>query len=122
MPEECKVNLAVNCLKGAAADWVAIKESSFIKYTDFVKAFKNIYWGLDKQRELFLEIKYGRYETGKRSDYFFKLVNQAKYLSQNMSDEELIDKISKHFSTEIRSSIITQGLDTIEGVVPAKNR
>lgn len=33
-----KLNLAMTCIKGLAADWVGVKESYFEEYHDFVKA------------------------------------------------------------------------------------
>lgn len=116
VPEESKINLSVNCLKGTAADWVATKETSFKNYDDFKKAFEDRYWGLEKQRELYWEIKYGRYRSGNYSDYFLDLINQANFLSNKIPDEELVDKISKHFPMEIRRGLVMQGLQTIESV------
>lgn len=116
VPEERKMGLATGCLKGTAGDWVAVKEPSFKTYEDFVHSFKSRFWGLDKQRELFLEIQYGRFESGNRSDYFLNLINQASFLEEKISDKDLIEKISKHFPTEVRRGIITQGLHTIDSV------
>ncbi|KAG5889765.1 hypothetical protein JTB14_003859 [Gonioctena quinquepunctata] len=53
VPGECKRGLALACLKGTAADWGSIKEDSFTTYEDFEKAFKDRFWGVEKQRELF---------------------------------------------------------------------
>lgn len=63
-----------------------------------------------------MEIQYGRYESGNRSDYFLNLINQASFLQEKISDKDLIDKISKHFPTEVRRGIITQGLNTVDSV------
>lgn len=38
VPEERKMSLAIGCLRGTAADWVAVKEPSLKTYGDFVHA------------------------------------------------------------------------------------
>nr|CAH7764166.1 unnamed protein product [Callosobruchus chinensis] len=118
VPEGGKLNLALGCLRGSAAEWAEIKEDSFRSFVDFVEAFKNRYWGVDEQRSLFYEIKYGKFESGSRADYFLKLARLAKFLSEKINEEDLIAYISQHFSNEpeIRKSIVTQNLDTLEQV------
>lgn len=116
VPEERKVGLAAGCLRASAADWIAVKEPSLKDFEDFEQAFRNRFWGVENQRELFLEIRYGKFETGSRSEYFLNLINQARFLEEKISDKDLIEKISKHFSTEVRRGIITQGLDTIDTI------
>nr|CAH7716433.1 unnamed protein product [Callosobruchus chinensis] len=118
VPEGGKLILALGCLRGSAAEWAEIKEDSFRSFVDFVEAFKNRYWGVDEQRSLFYEIKYGKFESGSRADYFLKLARLAKFLSEKINEEDLIAYISQHFSNEpeIRKSIVTQNLDTLEQV------
>ncbi|KAG5864530.1 hypothetical protein JTB14_027728 [Gonioctena quinquepunctata] len=64
VPDECKKGLASASLKGKSADWGSIKEDSFTTYEDFQKAFKDRFWGVEKQREHSLELTYGRFESG----------------------------------------------------------
>nr|CAI5862205.1 unnamed protein product [Callosobruchus analis] len=65
-----KIGLAISCLRGTAADWAAIKENCLTSFEDFETAFINRYWGIDKQRDLYSNLCYGRYENGSRADYF----------------------------------------------------
>lgn len=39
-----KAELAVVCMKGAAVDWVSIKETSFKNFQDFEDIFCNKFW------------------------------------------------------------------------------
>nr|CAH7749729.1 unnamed protein product [Callosobruchus chinensis] len=118
VPEGGKLNLALGCFRGSAAEWAEIKEDSFRSFVDFVEAYKNRYWGVDEQRSLFYEIKYGKFESGSRADYFLKLARLAKILSEKINHKDLIAYILQHFSNEpeIRKGIVTQNLDTLEQV------
>ncbi|KAG5892733.1 hypothetical protein JTB14_001104 [Gonioctena quinquepunctata] len=104
VPDECEKGLALACLKGAAADWGSIKEDSFTTYEDFEKAFKDRFWGVEKQRKHFLELTYGRFESGNRSEYLLNLVRQSVFLDEKISDEKLI---VKHFPAVVQRGIIT---------------
>nr|CAH7758418.1 unnamed protein product [Callosobruchus chinensis] len=117
VPEPYKVSLAVPCLKGMAADWAGIKEQSFTSFSAFEQLFIARFWGVDRQRDLFLQLNYGHYEPGgSRSEYFLDLVNQASFLSEPIPEGKLIRMLSNHFASEIQRGIITRGLDTFETV------
>ncbi|KAG5886588.1 hypothetical protein JTB14_011300 [Gonioctena quinquepunctata] len=116
VPDECKKGLALACLEGTAADWGSIKEDSFTTNEDFEKAFKDRFWGVEKQRELFLEFTYGRFESGNRSEYFLNLVRQSVFLDEKISDEKLICMIAKHFPADVQRGIITNGFTKFEEV------
>lgn len=48
VPEDNKISLAANCMRGAAEDWVSIKELHLKNYKDFSDAFQNRLWGQEK--------------------------------------------------------------------------
>nr|CAI5855734.1 unnamed protein product [Callosobruchus analis] len=116
VPEQSKVSLVVACMKGAAADWAAIKEPSLDTFAKFERDFIARFWGLNAQRELFLELNYGKYEMGSRAEYFSDLFVKAGFLTERIPEDKLIRMIGKHFSTEIQRGIITRGLFTFEEV------
>nr|CAI5858890.1 unnamed protein product [Callosobruchus analis] len=116
VPEQSKVSLVVACMKGAAADWAAIKETSLDTFAKFKRDFIARFWGLNAQRELFLELNYGKYEMGSRVEYFSELFVKAGFLTERIPKDKLIRMIGKHFSTEIQRGIITRGLFTFEEV------
>lgn len=116
VPPEKQTSLAINCLKGSAADWASLREHTFKNFNDFENAFGDRFWGVDKQRELYLELNYGKFESGKRADYFLHMVNQASFLSTPIPENNLIEKLSKHFSPEIERGIITLGFKTIDEI------
>lgn len=114
VPDQHKLGLVMPCLKDTAADWAAIKESSFQSFADFEVAFLNRFWGVDKQRDLFLQINYGKYERGSQADYFLNLFNQASFLATPIPEPKLISLLSKHFSPDIQRGIITLGIKTFD--------
>lgn len=116
VPDDNKVGLAISCLRGIAADWALIKEDLFSCYRDFETAFIDKFWGVEKQRNLVLELNYGQFEGNCRADYFLNLVSQARFLSQPLPTGKLIDMLVKHFPVEIQRGIITNGLHSIDEV------
>nr|CAI5822142.1 unnamed protein product [Callosobruchus analis] len=116
VPESHKISLAISCFRGTASDWASIKENSFVSFDDFEIAFISRFWNIEKQRDLYLNLCYGRYENGSRSEYFSNLVNQASYLSEPVPGPKLIHMISKHFPAEIQRGIATLGLKSFDEV------
>nr|CAI5818914.1 unnamed protein product [Callosobruchus analis] len=116
VPEDQKIGLAISCLRGTAADWAAIKENCLTSFEDFETAFINRYWGIDKQRDLYSNLCYGRYENGSRADYFLNLINQAGYLTESLPEAKLISMVSRHFPAEIQRGIAILGLKTFDEV------
>lgn len=116
VPEEFKLGLVLSALRGTAADWADIKESGFFTFQDFEKAFCDKFWGVDRQRELFLKLNYGKYEKGSRSEYFLNLCNQAGYLSVPIEEIQLVKLLSKHFASDVQRGIVTLGLKKFDEV------
>lgn len=116
VPQSARCSLAINSLRGAAADWAEIKEHIFITFDDFEGAFKEKYWGVEKQRELYLDISYGRFENGSRAEYFINYITEAKFLSEAIPMQKLIDMLSRHFPAEIKRGIVTNGLSSFDVV------
>lgn len=114
VPEENKLNLAIGCLKGSAQDWVAVKESKFKTYGDFETAFKLRFWGVERQRDLYLKLCYGRHERGNRADYLMDLVGQAQYLDESVDESKLVDMLAKHFDFDIQRGIAIRGVETVD--------
>lgn len=114
VPEAAQVSLAVNCLKGSAADWIAAKEHTIKNYVEFERAFKSRYWGGDAERDLYREIRYGAYKNGSRADYMLKLAGKATFLSERIEEEDLVEMLSKHFEKEIQRAVYLNGIKTLE--------
>lgn len=116
VPAQSRLALAVASLRGSAADWGAAKGSSFEDIDQFYEAFQRRYWGVEQERELFLEIKFGKYQRGSRADYFLKMAGQAAFLSVKIAEDKLVEYVVGHFSSEIKRGILIAGLKTLDDV------
>nr|CAI5833877.1 unnamed protein product [Callosobruchus analis] len=116
VPTDNRVGLAVSCLKGAAADWAEAKEDTFGNFEEFQRAFIARFWGVDKERDLYLHLCYGKFERGSLSEYFLNLIKQASFLSEEIPEEKLTKMISKHFPSEVQSGLVTRGLYRFEAM------
>nr|CAI5868790.1 unnamed protein product [Callosobruchus analis] len=116
VPEQRKIGLALTCLRGSAADWASIKEASFTSYSIFREMFINRFWGVDRQRDLFLHLSYGKFESGSRAEYFLNLVNQASFLSEPIPEQKLIKMLAKHFPPDIQRGMMILGLNDFDSV------
>lgn len=114
VPENAQINFAFNCLRGSAADWAATRENSFDTFENFEAAFRDRYWGVENERELFLELKYGEYRSGNRADYMLKMAGKAAFLTEKIAETELVDYLSKHFEREIQRAVCLSGIKTID--------
>lgn len=68
-----KMSLISGCLKGSEAYWLTIKEFSFENSSDIENSFKIRFWGVEKQRKIFLT--YGRFEKGSREQQSSARIN-----------------------------------------------
>lgn len=116
VPENKRVELVISCLRGSAQDWAVTKRDCFVALERFIEMFLERYWGVEQERELFFNIKYGRYESGSKADYFLKMAKEAAYLDTKLPEETLVRYLSKHFSNEIQRGILNAGLKDIGGV------
>lgn len=116
VPENKKVRLAINGLRGSALDWGSIKEKNICSFDEFKRMFLARYWSTEEERELFHKIKYGRYERGSRADYFLRIVGDADYLTEALTEAELVELVSKHFPAEVYRGILNAGYQTIDEI------
>lgn len=116
VPLDKQVDLAVGCLRGSASDWAITKRSSFTDIEIFNELFIHRYWGVDQERSLFCEIKYGKFKGGFRADYFLGMAKEAAYLNETLNEEVLLLYLTQHFSLKIQRGILNAGLKNIEGI------
>nr|CAH7754572.1 unnamed protein product [Callosobruchus chinensis] len=62
------------------------------------------------------KIKFGSYSQGSRSEYYLKLVREAQFLSQPLSEEEIVDLLTSHFPNKIRRGILNGNLRAFDDV------
>lgn len=111
-----RVSFAVNGLRGSAATWAAAKQNRFETFNGFYNAFMERYWNSEDERKTFRKIQYGSYEGGSRGDYFLKLVNENNYLSEPLTERELVNQLVKHFDHCVRRGVANNGLYEVDEV------
>ncbi|CAH1994739.1 unnamed protein product [Acanthoscelides obtectus] len=116
VPETARLKLVTGCLRGSAAEWAEIKEDSFDSFQSFIDAFMDRYWGVKEQRALYYEIKYGKFRSGSRADYVLRMAKLASFLTDKISESELVRFLSQHFTQEpeIHRAVLIQNMKTIE--------
>lgn len=110
VPQNKRVNLAINALKGSSQNWAQTKEDTFWSFDVFERKFLDRYWGTSQERELYQKIKFGMYQAGSKADYFLKLLAESKYLSMQISEAEIVKMVVSHFNTEIKKGVVCAGL------------
>lgn len=111
-----RVRLAINCLRGTALEWAENREEGFVDFQTFSEAFKNKFWGIEHEKDLYYEIRYGKYKTGMRAEYFLNLYKQASYLSEKIPENKLIEWLTAHFDDNVRRGVLLNGLRTIDEI------
>lgn len=116
VPSGKRVRFAQKSLRGSVADWAHIKKDSFTSFDVFKNLFIARYWNTEKQRKVFLRLKYGEYTGESRADYFIKLVKEASYLNNDFSEVELIRMLASHFPFEIKRSILNAACRNVDEI------
>lgn len=114
VPENKRITLAVNCLKGSANDWAQMR--NFNDFLAFKNDFLKRYWGVDEERELYDKIRYGKFTDGSMADYFMRTLKEMSYLNHPMENEKAVEYIVNHFPVDIRCGLLNAGCMTIEDV------
>lgn len=116
VPEEKKVSLSLDCLRGSAYDWGQVKQKCFSDFNNFKEKFRNRYWGVEQESELFHKIKFGKYSLGKMADYFLKVLKEAAFLSEPLLENKLIEYLIDHFPAEVKCGIINGGYKNVDDI------
>lgn len=116
VPGEKKIFFALSCLRGSAQHWGNLKEDSFIDYEQFKKCFLERYWSVEEEREVFRRVKFGSYSGGSKADYFIRMLGEIKLLSDSLTEAEQIEMLINHFPAEVRKSLFSWGVKTVEDI------
>lgn len=117
VPAERQVNLAINGLRGSAAVWAEVKRDDFRDFATFKKFFLARYWNSDKEREAYQKLHFGVYHEGEsKADYFMRMVKEARYLSNKVSERDIVKLLINHFPNDIKRGILNSGLKTVDEI------
>lgn len=109
-----------NSVKGPARDWWDLVREQDDGLEEFCDKFKRRYWGDIVQHSIRAKLEFGHYISSEEStmvDYALDLYREAKYLSPPPSNTETIRKLSRHFSEEIRSCILSRSVSNLQDFI-----
>lgn len=95
-----------NSLKKSASDWWHVVQSDVNNFEEFEEKFKESFWSLTIQEEQNKKLEFGRYRPDNKQtcvQYATHMAAIAKDL--NYSEKDLVNKISRHFTKEVKNLI-----------------
>lgn len=109
-----------NSLKGPAKDWWDLVREQDDGLEEFCSKFKRRYWGEITQHNVRTKLEFGHHtptDENPMVDYALDLYRQAKYLNPPPSSFEIIRKLSRHFTEEIRVCILSRSINNLEDFI-----
>lgn len=104
-------------LKGSAGEWWQVVQDEIDGWDLFEEKFSARFWSEARQNEVRERLQFGFF-TGQhgmnRGQYSMHIMGQAKDLSIHMTEAEIIRQLRNHFSKEMRTAILSQGINTKE--------
>lgn len=107
--------LAEQSLCQIAREWWSLVEIEIRNWTDFEYYFTRRFWNEDIQHQVRESLEYGWYNPEskqKRFAYAIHLIGIARELTPRLTEEQIIKKLARHFTEEIRGAILARGIRT----------
>lgn len=101
--------------------WWQVFGTKVTNFNEFQKRFKHEFWGETIQGRKLENIEHGKYSPvyGKMVDYCYDIILIARDLDSSFTDSMLINKIIKHFSSDVQRYLYLQHLTSIEELLDA---
>ena len=107
-------------LTGSSGNWWQIIKEDVNDLVSFIENFSKRYWNEPMQLEIRRRLKFGCHQLGKgvsRVDYAISMYTEARELSPQPSVKEIIYKLARHFSEEIKYAIIGRGIAEMDQLI-----
>jgi hypothetical protein len=121
-----KLPLAMKAITdGYTRQWFAAIYKDLTIYQHFKRAITELLWSPQMQsrtRCALYQDKYDKSRDESMSSHFLKYCVMAEHLSPRMTESELIDAISGHFSLYIQRAILSANVRTIEEALGFLNK
>lgn len=117
MTDAEKIQWVARHLKDSARQWYNIVRDKITTYNDLKTMLESRYWNTHIQSQIRNELEYGQYQQrpGHTAEkYIIQKMEQYIHLKPPMTEEEIIGKLSQHFSKTIRVAAYTQGIKTLD--------
>lgn len=116
LSESERIEWVTNRFEKTAAQWFQIIRETITTYADFKRKFEERYWNHTIQRKIRDRLEFGRYDPRFKTKeaYVIELVARAKHLRPQLTEGDMVIKLSYHFNRDISVAVITRGIQTIE--------
>lgn len=112
--------LMAQCFEKAANEWWMLIEEEVEDLHDLERRFQARYWSEEVQFKARKMLEFGHFNEGTqttRAEYATRIFGTARDLTPTPSDGEIINALSRHFSEDIRATIIARGIQTLEKLI-----
>lgn len=118
IPEHRQLDILDSSFKNNANTWWNVYKSRVANFEEFVCCFRENFWNQNLQREIKLNIHHNDFDRNKgdMSHYFLKRVAQNEELDNPMTDHELIQIVTNHFSTDVQTILMARNVQDITGM------
>jgi hypothetical protein len=91
-----------------AKQWLESVRKDLRKYSEFKTAFMELLWNTSVQAQMkfIYEDKYSK-QSGESTAHFLKYSVKAAYLSNRLSESDLVSAIASHFPAYVSRSILS---------------
>lgn len=104
IPEERKLEVAIEGLQGHAKNWATVYKSSWKTFDDFRSGFQNYFWSLQDQGKVRHQINSGRWKSESTlSEHFAYMASLANLLTNPIPEDILVEELIRHFPTHIQA-------------------
>ena len=114
-----------SCLQGTPRDWWDLVKEEGDDFPQFITKFKRRYWGEETQHSVKTKLEFGSYQAGREGTmtaYAIKMFREARGLAPAPTVQEIIQKLARHFNEEIRSTILSRRISTLESLLELLER
>lgn len=120
-PRDCDSEYLIEkSLSGPPADWWLIVKDDITSLDSYVSKFQQRYWNEHIQHEIKKKLEFGFYQPNQdrsRAEYATKLFASANELIPAPESAEVIRKLARHYSDEIKYAIIGRGITKYEQLI-----
>lgn len=106
-----------NTLVGSCLFWFDIIERNFQNIDEYIDLFRTRFWNRQAQTLVRSEIQWGQFNERSGinyEEYFTNLYYKGMYLTPPISEQELIEQLSRHFNFEIHQLVLTRDIRTYD--------
>jgi hypothetical protein len=106
-------------LDEVAQEWISAIRHALQSYDEFREQFSKFLWNDLRQAQVKVSIYQVKFDRSgdTMAQYFLRYANLASNLQPPLTDLDLIEAVTSHFSTEIQRSLVSATLQSTEETV-----